>query len=65
MSGSIWITLGDRKELGIDEDGHLKLKHFASGTYSIPPEHIDLGKATKARIDNLIGFLEQLRIHHV
>lgn len=57
---TIYITLGNKTYLGINESDELVL--FTT-KQNVINNYMPLGKVTKARIEELKGYLDQLSIH--
>ena len=55
---SIYISLGSGQDLGITDGGHLVMIDYTG-------YRIDLGRATKKRIDMIQEYIERLKIHAV
>ena len=55
----ISITLGNRKSFGIDNKRHMVIYDDVT----IPHTEVDLGPATDSNMTQLVGYIEQLRIH--
>lgn len=59
---TIYITLGEEKYLGINENDELVLFSTKQGVIN---EYLPLGKFTKARAEEIKGYIDQLSIHAI
>lgn len=59
---TIYITLGEQKYLGINENDELVLFTTKEGVIR---DYVSLGKFTKARAEEIKGYIDQLSIHTI
>lgn len=59
---TIYITLGNQSFLGINEHDELVLFTTKEGVIR---DYVSLGKFTKARAEEIKGYIDQLSIHAI
>jgi hypothetical protein len=62
MAAKVYMTIGNGVELGMDQYDHLFVR---TQTDRDRWDHVDLGKATKKRFEQLKEYLDRLSIHAV